>query len=88
MNTHHSTSPGRPGLRSEETGARGQFPGEREASSQGRERGVVQAPSRTKVVHLGLDWKGHGFKRDGKDLMHGCVGEIEWREGGLGRDES
>lgn len=71
-----------------EARTREQFPGERETSAKGRKQGVGQAPSRAKVVHLGLDWKGHGFKRAGKDLMHGCVAEIEWREGGLGRDES
>jgi len=47
-----------------------------------------QPPSRTKVVYLEAHWKGHGFKKDGKDLMTKCVGEIEWREAAVGRDNS
>ena len=44
--------------------------------------------SRTKVVYLETHWKGHGFKREGKDLMTKRVGEIEWREAVAGQDNS
>lgn len=33
-----------------------------------------------------IHWKGHGFKRGGKDLMTKCVGEIEWREAVVGKN--
>lgn len=71
-----------------EFGEREPFPGKRETSPEGEGTRCGVAPSRTKVVYLELDWKGHGFKRDGKDLMSKCVGEMEWREGVVGRDRS